>query len=254
MHKVFMMMYSAEYLTLIDQKLSRTRRVYNRVAYFLGHNVLYYSLYTAFAVLGVTTHEFFFAFHLYEIMNQFKTCRIFIKSITDPYKQLLLAFVYYCFLIYAYSVIGYLFFWRYFVNTSDGPPADVQHYCNTLWMCFLTIYDQTNKEPGGIGSFLDFFGDLPVITNGYRVLFDVTFRFVIPIVMLSIVKGIIVDTFGALREKDQAQLDDKASRCFMCGLEKYLLFIIETHSTRSVQRHSPSTSETVTTCGTTYTS
>ena len=101
-----MMTYSADYLALIDPKLSRLRRGYNRVAYFLDHNVMYYSLYTAFAILGVTTHEFFFAFHLYEIMNQFKTCRIFIKSITKPYKQLLLAFVYYCFLTYAYSVIG----------------------------------------------------------------------------------------------------------------------------------------------------
>ena len=85
----------------------------------------------------------------------------------------------------------------------------------------MTVFDQTNKEPGGVGSFLDIIsGPEAAFMDSLRVLYDFGFKFLVPIIMLSIVKGIIVDTFGALREKDQDTTQDMESRCFICGLEK----------------------------------
>jgi len=58
----------------IKQRLSVATSVWRKFLIIMNilvnANTLYYGLYTLFAFLGVFTHVFFFAFHLYEIMNQ----------------------------------------------------------------------------------------------------------------------------------------------------------------------------------------
>ena len=39
--------------------------------------------------------------------------------------------------------------------------------------------------------------------------------------MINIVSGIIIDTFGSLREEENAKTSDIQDICFICGLEKY---------------------------------
>jgi hypothetical protein len=220
MKKIFMSIHSQEYKENIEQ-LEGLKLLWYRLGYFLlDRNIFYYSLYTAAAILGVLLHPFFFAFHLYEVMNQFKTCRIFIQSIIVPYQQLILAFIFYNILIYEYAVLGYFFFWQWFVDAKAEDSLHVGHYCDSLYMCYVTVFDETNKEPGGVGSYLDFFDEEAAFKDPYRPIYDITFRLVVPIIMLSIVKGIIVDTFGALRELEQEKTEDMESRCFVCGIER----------------------------------
>lgn len=43
--------------------------------------------------------------------------------------------------------------------------------------------------------------------------------------MLNIVAGIIIDTFGSLREDEANKLSDKIDKCFICGnLELFYFF------------------------------
>lgn len=201
--------------------LSNVRVVLRYLNFVLNErNVFYYSWYLTFAILGVTLHVFFFAFHLYEIMNQFKTCRIFIQSIINPWRQLVLAFVFYNILIYEYAVLAYYFFWEWFVDSVVDDNPHHGYYCDSMYVCYLTVYDQVNKEPGGVGSYLDFFDETAFMKDNYRSLYDITFKFTVVIIMLSIVKGIIVDTFGALREEDQEKTEDMEGKCYMCGIER----------------------------------
>jgi hypothetical protein len=218
--KIFMSVYSTEFQTKL-KSLEGFKKFKHRVTYLLfDSSIVYYSIYTAMSVLGIFLHPFFFAFHLYEVMNQFKTCRIFIKSIIVPYKQLILAFFFYNILIYQYAVLGYFFFWEYFVDSTPETSLHVGHYCDTLYMCYITVFDQTNKEPGGIGSYLDMFNESATFQNSSRPVYDITFKLLVPIIMLSIVKGVIVDTFGALRELEQQKVDDMEKRCYICGIER----------------------------------
>jgi hypothetical protein len=53
-----------------------------------------------------------------------------------------------------------------------------------------------------------------------RLAFDVVFFLVINVIMLNIIFGIIIDTFGELRDKRNAVIDDINSRCFLCGLDR----------------------------------
>lgn len=220
MKRIFMSSNSVEYKEQVDD-LEGFKLLWYRIRYLaLESSVMYYATYTTMAILGIILHPFFFAFHLYEIMNQFTTCRIFIQSIIVPWRQLILAFLFYNILIYEYAVLAYYFFWRYFVDSKPEDSLHVGHYCDTLYMCYVTVFDQTNKEPGGVGSYLDFFDENATFENNYRSVYDVTFKILVPIIMLSIVKGIIVDTFGALRELDQGKTEDMESRCFICGIER----------------------------------
>lgn len=49
---------------------------------------------------------------------------------------------------------------------------------------------------------------------------DLTFFLVITIVLLNIIFGVIVDTFGELRKRKVEKTDDIENRCFICGIEK----------------------------------
>lgn len=51
-------------------------------------------------------------------------------------------------------------------------------------------------------------------------LFDVAFFVIVIILLLNIIFGIIIDTFGRLREEASAKADFLASYCFICGIPK----------------------------------
>ena len=67
---------------------------------------------------------------------------------------------------------------------------------------------------------MDTFDDKVFLTNRYRIIFDTGFNFVLIIIMMNIVSGIIIDTFGLLRDQETEKEQDKKSNCFICGLYK----------------------------------
>ena len=42
--------------------------------------------------------------------------------------------------------------------------------------------------------------------------------------MVSVVAGLIIDTFGSLRETENNRLEDMSNKCFICGIDKYNKF------------------------------
>jgi hypothetical protein len=62
-------------------------------------------------------------------------------------------------------------------------------------------FDQNGKVPGGIGGYLTGNTPNPQYTPA-RYLTDTINNFLIVIIMTSIVMGIIIDTFGSLREQE----------------------------------------------------
>ena len=47
-------------------------------------------------------------------------------------------------------------------------------------------------------------------------LFDTTYFVLVPVVMLSIVSGIIIDSFGSSRDKRNEVNEDQRNKCFIC--------------------------------------
>ena len=50
-----------------------------------------------------------------------------------------------------------------------------------------------------------------------RFYFDMLYWFSVILIMLNIVMGIVIDTFGELREKMTQEEDDKKEKCMICG-------------------------------------
>lgn len=65
-----------------------------------------------------------------------------------------------------------------------------------------------------------------MISLGYNIsisrclqLYDVAFFVLIPVIMLAIVSGIIIDGFGASRDARNEVYEDQKNNCFICSLQ-----------------------------------
>lgn len=91
----------------------------------------------------------------------------------------------------------------------------------------MTILHQCFKFDGGIGSYLAYKNELDdsnregyIPTNFKRFAFDNLFMIVMMIVMIDVVSGIIIDTFGSLREEADQLKNDVQKFCFICGFDQ----------------------------------
>ena len=117
-----------------------------------------------------------------------------IQSITANGKSLILTGIFGAAVIYLFSVVAYLQFPDHFVD-EDGDPV-----CTNLTACFLFVLMKGLRQGGGVGDVL--FQSKPtdqLYTR--RMIFDFVFFVVVVVILLNIIFGIIIDTFGELRDQ-----------------------------------------------------
>jgi len=171
--------------------------------------VLYHIVYLMVSFAG-NFYPQFFVFHLLDICLRSVTVRNVLKSVTLNGHSILLTALLVMIVIYVYAVIGFFVF-------RDAYKV-VGLSCETLYECLLTTIHFGIRSGGGIGDVLlkpDFH------SSEYlgRMIYDVSFFAVIIVILLNIVFGIILDTFGELREKRNAIEEDIRTRCFICNVE-----------------------------------
>jgi hypothetical protein len=185
--------------------------------YFFVTNsqLIYHVIYVIFAFLGVwyLPHgPYFFAFHLLDIVVRNELLREVIKSVTLNGKSILLTALLAIVVVYIYAIFGFLFFRSAFVR-------DDQQICESMFMCLLTVLNYGLRSGGGVGDIMR-----PPNWNdsdfSLRVLYDSTFFFLVIIILLNIIFGIIIDTFGELRAQNKAIEEDIHNKCFICGIER----------------------------------
>merc|ERR1719409_2579792 len=96
--------------------------------------------------------------------------------------------------------------------------------CDTLMDCFFVTTHQGLLFSGINGEWLE--KENHTVDKGKylgRFFFEVSFFVIIVIIFLNVVFGIIIDTFAAMRNATQEKLDDMRNRCFICGLDRYLI-------------------------------
>lgn len=90
-----------------------------------------------------------------------------------------------------------------------------------------------------------------------RYIFDQINNLLLVIIMINIASGIIIDTFGQLREEENKMQSDIKDKCFICGQEKYAIIVYLASNSREARtarrEDSRTTSDKTTICGTTYT-
>jgi len=142
-----------------------------------------------------------------------------IKSTWRPIGTLLWTGLLFMIIIMLFTVVAFLGFPQdYRVESGD---SYTDFYCSSLFICFLTTFDQGFKNDGGIGGFL---------TDGrppdelsrmlYRIIYDNLFNIVLMVLLLNIVFGVVLDTFAEMRTEEQTTEINIKTRCSVCHLEK----------------------------------
>ena len=147
--------------------------------------------------LGLTLCNGFYAIDIFSIISLSATFKYLAKSISSHGQQLMFTFIMVAIFIYVFSVFADIFFRDNFNN-------DLRQ-CTTLINCFWSILNTGFTNGSGIGGILS-----PEMLKegnegryfGY-ILIDLLFFICVNCILLNIVFGIIVDTFGELREESE---------------------------------------------------
>jgi hypothetical protein len=97
--------------------------------------------------------------------------------------------------------------------SDDDLWAEKEPACQTLWRCFVFSIVYGLRSGGGVADF-----ETPAV--GLRYLWDFLFFFSLNLIMLNIVFGIIIDTFGEMRQDRDIRDQNINEVCFICSISK----------------------------------
>jgi hypothetical protein len=162
--------------------------------------------------------KYFFAAHLLDIIVQFKLMVTVMQSITKNYGSLLLTVALIALVVYYYAIVAFVFFPEIFYRDSEFDELREDTMCYDLLSCFLTLIGQIPSGSDYLRKVM-----LSLDHNGgafyFGTLFQMTFFFLVLIVLLNILFGIIVDTFSQIRSERESILADSKARCFICSID-----------------------------------
>ncbi|XP_056908962.1 inositol 1,4,5-trisphosphate receptor type 2 isoform X1 [Takifugu flavidus] len=211
---------------------------------------IYHMGYAIICVLGLFVHEFFYSFLLFDLVIREETLLNVIKSVTRNGRSIILTAILALFLVYFFSIIGFLFLKDDFRMEVDRlpvpdtelkdmlsnrevpktcskefcpkPPEEddgMERVCDTLFMCIITVLNQGLRNGGGVGDILRRPSKKEPLFAA-RVVYDLLFFFVVIIIVLNLIFGVIIDTFADLRSEKQRKEEILKTTCFICGLER----------------------------------
>lgn len=92
-------------------------------------------MYGTAAVLGRFVHNFFFSFHLFEVMIRFPLLLNVVKSVWNPRKMILYTGLLLLIFMFVFTVFSY----RIFYDSYNAG------FCDSMWICFLSTLDSAFK-------------------------------------------------------------------------------------------------------------
>jgi len=181
-------------------------------AILTDYYMIYHITYFVLAAVGVYWTPIL-AFHLLDISARSESTKQVLKAVTTNGSSILLTALLAALMIYLYTVIGFFAF-------SGSFESFIEDNCDTLYYCLVFFLNFGIRSGGGIG---DALGNAPGPSESQyyigRAIFDITFFMLIIIISLNVIFGIIIDTFGQLRDQRNEMEEDMQSICFICGLD-----------------------------------
>jgi len=169
----------------------------------------YHTLFLVMSAIG--TYSFpVFAFHLLDLPIRNPGVQSVLQAVTTNGKSLLVTAGLGLTVIYLFSITAF-FNLRELYSPANG------QYCDTLWDCFVNNYFWGLRSGGGIADQLNKLGPTNSKYWGYF-FYSIAFHEMIIILLLNMIFGIIVNTFGQLRDEKQKIEDDMANTCTICSL------------------------------------
>lgn len=159
---------------------------------------------------------------LLDLIKRNEDLKNILRSITLNSKQLLLTTLLAIIVIYIFTIISFLSFPEVYSGVIGE--ASAVTYCGNLFECFISNLFTGIRMGGGIGDAIVQLKD----NDGnywYVMIFNIMYFALVINILLNIIFGIIIDTFGELRDQNQAQLKDIQENCFICGNQRFLFEI-----------------------------
>lgn len=171
-------------------------------------------------------NELFIAFLLFDIVWRFPMLLSVLHAVWRPRKSIMLTMFLFIICTYIFSLTAYYWF-------SDR----FQGLCDSLLTCYSVIFDYMYKNDGGITSyfapngpddFVQYYG--PNYTLDWGSLWDFLYFFIIITLLFSIVSGIIIDTFGLLRDEEDEKKRNKKDFCLICSIDRGTIDKLSPHN------------------------
>lgn len=227
----------------------------NAADLFTSSGMLYYVLHLTSAFLGLYIHPFFFAFTLSDIINKFPTMKIIFRAVYEPRKSLVLTLLLIVISCYVFALIWYTMMAKVLTYSAELFPESIPelteysssdpfpvpysetpyepspdlpepdnkngavYCCQNMLSCFICLIDNLIKNDAKIAKILagDHF-QRAYYPDYYIYAFDNVALIVLKFLLFEILAGLIIDTFGALRDLDISKNEDLEGSCFVCGL------------------------------------
>ena len=104
-------------------------------------------IYLIISILG-NINTFFYSLLLLDILRRSQTLVNILKSVTLNASQLLKTTILGIFIMIIFAYVAFLVFPEDFDSTGD---ADMNLYCDSLWMCFVSVGATGIRAGGGVG-------------------------------------------------------------------------------------------------------
>ena len=170
-----------------------------------------------------TGHPLFLAIETLLLYGIFPSLINIFKSFTEKFSSLCSCLLFTYLILYVYNYIT-IFYLRDVFVLDDVMVYESENYvqepfCHSSIQCFLVLISYGTRAGGGIGDVLakiSYKHDVQMFF--WRFIYDMSFFIIIIMIMGNVTFGLIVDTFGALRDEYYAYEEDRNNKCYICQL------------------------------------
>ena len=201
---------------------------------FLNFKTIYYIISLLCLSLGIGFHPFFNCIILLEFVNRIQLMQAILKAMYRPAKNILITLLMFIILEYFFSFFAVSWFTYHFPNETD-----TKNFLKT----FMRMMDQTFKQDGGIGTYLDksldddFMPFSPPAYINLRFFFDLIFFLVILLLIFQMFLSIIIDYFNETRENNENFEETLETQCIVCGIEREKIEKINSNEKNAFDKH-----------------
>jgi hypothetical protein len=188
-------------------------------AYFtLGYGLFYQNvLYLLASILGYAQSNIWYTVQLLQITTKSQLLYNVVLAVVVNGPSLVLTLILMLVVIFIFANVA---FYQFSEFLDPFEANDNRFHCNTLWNCWV-MHIESVRAGGGIGDIVNHRWGDPRTGRGYDMIaFQLLFFGLVNLIFLNIIFGIIVDSFGQLREQREFVNQDQTSKCFMCGIEQ----------------------------------
>ncbi len=169
-------------------------------------------------VIGITHIKacFIYTIQLLFIIRFSKTCNQIAQVFFDKFEPLITMLAFVIIFCFFYAMVGFYFLETEFFNGDIN-----ENQCSNMISCFIAAFNHPVRNGNGIGVIepkRGFYQDFGLSMK--RFAYDMTYFLFINILLLNMVNGVIINSFGAKREEEEQKDEDNRNKCFMCSVDR----------------------------------